>query len=155
MKSHKKQLDTVNKMESSTSTSAEQLTYEQLKSVFHIPMHEAAIALSVDLSDLKRRCRELKISRWPYYKKPKGVFKSSKTSFFHSFKLCKHQKRKYFYTMLTSIAKKKSPVKVDASCEHFPSLDKSPPAKLPSIQTLIEEISKPHAGNASYGFVPI
>lgn len=82
-------------MELSTSPSAAQLTYEQLKSVFHIPMHQASIALNVDLLELKRRCRELKISRWPYRKR-KVVSKSSKTPFFHSFQLCKIQKRKYF-----------------------------------------------------------
>lgn len=44
---------------------------------------------------------------------------------------------------------------VFTSCEHFRSLDKreennfTHPPKLPSIQTLIEEISKPHVENAS------
>ncbi|XP_022968161.1 protein RKD4 [Cucurbita maxima] len=44
------------------------LGLEEIQKHFHIPITEAAKAMSVGLTVLKRRCRELNIMRWPHRK---------------------------------------------------------------------------------------
>jgi len=54
-----------NKQENNASS----LTFEQLKLLFNKPFHQASIELKVDQLELKKRCRELNITRWPYRKR--------------------------------------------------------------------------------------
>ena len=44
------------------------LGLEEIQKHFHIPITEAAKAMNVGLTVLKRRCRELHIMRWPHRK---------------------------------------------------------------------------------------
>ena len=44
------------------------VSLEDLKGYFHLPIAEASKALGVGMTYMKRRCRELKIYRWPHRK---------------------------------------------------------------------------------------
>ncbi|KAL9653948.1 hypothetical protein ABK040_014161 [Willaertia magna] len=55
--------------QSSTINSAANLSYNAIATHFRLPLHEACVALHVDESSLKKRCRELGIKRWPYRKR--------------------------------------------------------------------------------------
>ena len=46
--------------------SASQLSYEQISEYFSCPIHQACIYLKVERNELKKRCLELKIKKWPY-----------------------------------------------------------------------------------------
>jgi len=48
---------------------AANLTHAQISQYFNLPLHEAIVQLRVDEGSLKRRCRQLGISRWPYRKR--------------------------------------------------------------------------------------
>jgi hypothetical protein len=48
---------------------AASLTHGEISQYFHIPLHEAVVQLKVDETSLKKRCRQLGISRWPYRKR--------------------------------------------------------------------------------------
>ncbi|EFC49747.1 predicted protein [Naegleria gruberi] len=48
---------------------AANLSYLSISQYFKLPLHEACVALRVDESSLKKRCRELGIRRWPYRKR--------------------------------------------------------------------------------------
>jgi hypothetical protein len=61
--------------------SAKELTYEEISKYFSCPIHQACIYLKVERNDLKKRCEELKIKKWPYrqYQRkkvepPQGMF---------------------------------------------------------------------------------
>ena len=45
------------------------LSYAEISQYFQIPLHEAVVQLRVDETSLKKRCRQLGISRWPYRKR--------------------------------------------------------------------------------------
>jgi hypothetical protein len=60
---------------------AKDLTYEEISKYFSCPIHQACIYLKVERNDLKKRCEELKIKKWPYrqYQRkkiepPQGMF---------------------------------------------------------------------------------
>jgi hypothetical protein len=48
---------------------AANLSYAEISQYFSLPMHEAIVQLKVDETSLKKRCRMLGISRWPYRKR--------------------------------------------------------------------------------------
>ena len=41
---------------------------EKLRSVFHLPINDAAAALGMGVTVLKKECRDRDIKRWPYRK---------------------------------------------------------------------------------------
>lgn len=43
-----------------------QITFDQLASVFHLPMQKAAARLGVGITALKRACRRNYVLEWPY-----------------------------------------------------------------------------------------
>ncbi|KAG2440097.1 hypothetical protein HXX76_004211, partial [Chlamydomonas incerta] len=45
-----------------------QLTKQSLKDVYHLPINEAAAALNIGVTVLKKYCRKFSIPRWPYRK---------------------------------------------------------------------------------------
>jgi hypothetical protein len=45
---------------------AAHLSYQEVSAVFHLPLHEACVQLRVDEASLKKRCRQLNISRYVY-----------------------------------------------------------------------------------------
>lgn len=47
----------------------ESLSLESIQSQFSVPLHQAALKLNVSVVELKKRCRELNIHRWPYRKR--------------------------------------------------------------------------------------
>jgi hypothetical protein len=51
---------------SATKSNSHQL--EQLRSVYHVPINEAAKKLDIGVTLLKRLCRQHQIGRWPYRK---------------------------------------------------------------------------------------
>ncbi|GIM05738.1 hypothetical protein Vretimale_10055, partial [Volvox reticuliferus] len=57
-----------------TAAMAPDLSMESLRKVFHLPCVDAAVALGVAHSKLKRRCHKLKIARWPQRKLASLVF---------------------------------------------------------------------------------
>jgi hypothetical protein len=72
---------------------ASSLTFEQLKLLFNKPFHQASIELKVDQLELKKRCRELNITRWPYRKRKTLNLLSgdtSETQPFNCFRIGKH-----------------------------------------------------------------
>ncbi|KAL0248075.1 hypothetical protein GEMRC1_003312 [Eukaryota sp. GEM-RC1] len=48
------------------SSSKSDITLETLRSLFHLPIGDAASYLKIGRTTLKQRCRELGISKWPY-----------------------------------------------------------------------------------------
>eukprot|EP01080_Neovahlkampfia_damariscottae_P000752 gene752-9004_t len=57
------------------------LTYEEISQYFSCPIHQACIYLHVERHELKKRCLELNIKKWPYrqYQRkkvapPEGMF---------------------------------------------------------------------------------
>lgn len=77
------------------------LSLEQIKENFSVPLHQAALKLQVSVKDLKRRCRELNIARWPYKKRKTlitisqlGNIPNEKDNLFNCFKLSQSSKIK-------------------------------------------------------------
>eukprot|EP01080_Neovahlkampfia_damariscottae_P000751 gene751-9003_t len=70
---------------------AKDLSYEEISKYFSCPIHQACIYLKVERTDLKQRCEELKIKKWPYrqyqrkkVKPPSGMFDSFQATHFES-----------------------------------------------------------------------
>ena len=70
---------------------AKDLSYEEISKYFSCPIHQACIYLKVERTDLKRRCEELQIKKWPYrqYQRknvqpPSGMFDSFHASEYES-----------------------------------------------------------------------
>ena len=53
---------------SSSGTKKKELTFEQLSRHFSVPIKQAAQELNVGVTVLKRQCRKLGVTRWPYRK---------------------------------------------------------------------------------------
>lgn len=60
------------------------LEFDEIQKYFDVPITKAAKELKVGLTALKKRCRELNISRWPHRKI------KSLTSLIHNIKVCMH-----------------------------------------------------------------
>eukprot|EP01080_Neovahlkampfia_damariscottae_P011076 gene11076-3782_t len=45
---------------------SEDFTYDQISSLFHLPLHEACIHLGVPKEELNKACRRFGVKRWPY-----------------------------------------------------------------------------------------
>jgi hypothetical protein len=65
------------------SRSANKLSYEEISQYFSCPIHQACIYLEVERNELKKRCIELNIKKWPYRQfqrknvpAPEGMFGS-------------------------------------------------------------------------------
>jgi hypothetical protein len=63
--------------------SANNLSYEEISQYFSCPIHQACIYLDVERNELKKRCIELNIKKWPYRQfqrkkvpAPEGMFGS-------------------------------------------------------------------------------
>lgn len=55
-------------MKQRTSELIDNLNFEQLSEFFHLPLKEAAPAIGICVTALKRACRKNKIARWPHRK---------------------------------------------------------------------------------------
>eukprot|EP01080_Neovahlkampfia_damariscottae_P010293 gene10293-2710_t len=46
-----------------------QLTYEELKTYFHLPIHEVLLIFQTEHNVFRQKCKDLGIKRWPYRKR--------------------------------------------------------------------------------------